>query len=66
MNLELKTKKKDDTGDLIYQIEMDSQTQRFNLWLQGGKGDKGKIVKEFETDMYTLLHLKWITSKDLL
>ena len=63
MNLELK---KNDTDDLIYQIEMDSQTWTFNLRLQGGEGDQGKIVREFGTDMYTLLHLKWITSKDLL
>ena len=63
MNLELK---KNDTDDLIYQIEMDSQTWTFNLWLQGGEGDQGKIVREFGTDMYTLLHLKWITNKNLL
>ena len=24
------------------------------------------LVKKFETDMYTLLYLKWITNKDLL
>ena len=24
------------------------------------------IIREFGTDMYTLLHLKWITNKDLL
>ena len=26
----------------------------------------GGIVREFGTDMYTLLYLKWITNKDLL
>ena len=34
-----------------------------NLWLLAG--DKG-IAREFGMDMYTLLYLKWITSKDLL
>ena len=24
-----------------------------------------KLVREFEMDMYTLLHLKWVTNKDL-
>ena len=30
-----------------------------------GDGEKG-IVRDFGTDMYTLLYLKWITIKDLL
>ena len=38
-----------------------------NLWLPGvGKGWREGIVKRFGVDMYTLLYLKWITSKDLL
>ena len=31
----------------------------------GGGGGEG-IVREIGIDMYTLLHLKWITNKDLL
>ena len=31
----------------------------YDCWRKG-------IVREFGTDMYTLLYLKWITSKDLL
>ena len=31
----------------------------------GGRMGKG-IVREFGTDMYTVLYLKWITNKDLL
>ena len=27
--------------------------------------DGGRIVREFEIDMYTQLYLKWITKKDL-
>ena len=34
------------------------------LWLQGSKVGK-RVVKEFGMDMYTLLHLKWISNKDL-
>ena len=38
-----------------------------NLWLSGvGRKAGGKTVKETGVDMYTLLHLKWMTSKDLL
>ena len=40
-----------------------------NLWSAGVEGRKrvgGRIVKRFGIDLYTLLHLKWITSKDLL
>ena len=31
-----------------------------------GEGWEEGIVREFEIDMYTLLHLKWITNKDRL
>ena len=32
-----------------------------------GRESRGEgIVREFETDMYTLLYLKWITNKALL
>ena len=31
-----------------------------------GEGWREGIFKEFGTDMYTLLYLKWITNKDLL
>ena len=55
--------KKNDTNELIYKTETDSQTQR-TCW-GGGEGGEG-IVREFVTDMYTLLYLKWITNKDLL
>ena len=32
---------------------------------QRGRGWGGGIVTEFGMDMYTLLYLKWATSKDL-
>ena len=31
-----------------------------------GEGWGERIAREFGTDMYTLLYLKWITNKDLL
>jgi len=31
-----------------------------------GKALEEETVREFGVDMYTLLHLKWITNKDLL
>ena len=35
--------------------------------LMGYRGwQRGKIVKDFEKVMYTLLYLKWITKKNLL
>ena len=30
------------------------------------RGRMGGILREFVTGIYTLLHLKWITNKDLL
>ena len=51
--------KKTDTNDLIYKTETDSQTQRMNLWLPGGKGGEGRGIDwEFGIDMYTQLYLK--------
>ena len=46
-----------------YKTERDSQ--RMNLWLPGEGWGEG-LDGEFGTDMYTLLYLKWIISKDLL
>ena len=57
--------KRNDTNELTYKIEIDSQTRRMNLWLPGEGCGEG-IVREFGIDMYTMLYLKWITSKDLL
>ena len=52
--------KKNDTNELIYKTETDSQ--RMNFWLPGPAGsggrDGGGIGWEFRTDMYTWLYLK--------
>ena len=48
--------KKSDTNELIYKTETDTQTQRMNLWLPGGRVGGGVGIDwEFEIDMYTLL-----------
>ena len=46
-------------------ITKQRQTHRLREWTYGGKEGRG-IVRDFGTDMYTLLYLKWITSKDLI
>ena len=43
-----------------------TQTWRMNLWLLVREGWEEGIVREFRMDIYTLLYLKWITTKDLL
>ena len=56
---------KNDANELIYKIEIDSQTQKTNLWLPKGKGEEG-INKEFGIKIYILLDTKQITNKGLL
>ena len=55
--------KRNDTNELIYKMERDSQTKRMNLWLPEGEEPGEGIVRGFRIDMYTLLYLKWITNK---
>ena len=57
--------KRNDTNELSYKTERDSQTSRTSLWLLG-KAWGEAIVRECGMGMYTLLYLKWITNKDLL
>ena len=33
---------KNDTNELVYKTETDSQIQKTNLWLPNGKGGRGK------------------------
>ena len=58
--------KRKDTSEFSYNTEADSQTYGMNLWLLRGEGQGKGIIREFGIDMYTLLYLKWITSKVLL
>ena len=55
-------KKDDDTNELMCKTGTDSQTLRMNLWLLG-EGQMKATVREFRSDMYTLIYLKWISSK---
>ena len=52
---------RNDTNELTYKTEKDSQTSKMNLGLSG----EG-TVRDFGKVMYTLLYLKQITNKDLL
>ena len=61
----MQTLKKNDTGEIIYKTETDSQTENELAVARGEKQGEG-IVREFEINMYTLLYLKWITNKILL
>ena len=48
---------KNDTNELIYKTEIDSQPQETNFWLPKGKG-WGGINEEFGSNIYTLLYLR--------
>ena len=55
---------KNDTNELIYKTEIQSQMQKTNLQLPGGKKG-GRIKWEIGIDMYTLLCIKQITNENL-
>ena len=42
------------------------QIHRVKSCQWGGEGWREGVVREFGIDIYTLLHFKWITNKDLL
>ena len=55
---------KNGTNELIYKREIQSQMQKTNVWLPGGRG--GGINWDTGIDIYTVLYIKQITNKDLL
>ena len=55
---------KNSTQELIWKTEIQSQVQKTNLWLPGGKW--GGINWEIWIDIYTELCIKQITNKELL
>ena len=61
----MQNRKTNDTNELIYKTETDSQMYRTNLKLSGGRVGR-KDSRECVIDVYTLLYLKWITNKDIL
>ena len=57
--------KENDTNELIYKTEIDSQTQKTNLWLPKRVVGGREINQEFGINIYTLLHIKEVNNKDL-
>ena len=66
--MESEKKKKNNTKELTYKTERDSQTENLMVVRGQGWGKDGEegIIREFGMDTYTLLYLKWITDEDLL
>ena len=62
--------KRNNTKELTYKTERDSQTEGTNLMFVrgqgGGKDGVEGTIREFGMETYTLLYLKWITDKGLL
>ena len=56
--------KRNDADELTCKTEIRKEIHRLRDGLYGCWGDG--IVRESGMDMYTLLYLKWISSKDLL
>ena len=57
--------KKHDINEFIYKTEIDSQTQKTNLWLPKVMG-VGGINQEFGINIYTLPFIKQVNNKDVL
>ena len=53
---------KNDANELVYKIEIDSQTQKTNLLLPKGKGEAG--INEFGIQIYIILDTKQIKKRD--
>ena len=49
---------KKNTNEPIYKTEMESQMQKTNLWLPGGKWGRREKNWEIGIDMYPLLNIK--------
>ena len=49
---------KNNTHESIYKTEIDSQTQKTNLWLSKGKASGGGINQEYGISRYKLLYIK--------
>ena len=54
------------TNETIYKTEIELQMQKPNLWFPRGKMLGRRINWETGIDIYTLLHVKQITNKNLL
>ena len=58
------TLKKNDTNELIYKTETDSQTQKTEVWLPKGIA-RGAKNQEFGINRYTLLYIKQVNNNEL-
>ena len=47
---------KDDTNELIYKRETDSQTQKTNLWIPKGKGEESDKLGIWEQHIHTAVY----------
>ena len=54
------------TNELIYKIEIASQTQKTFLWLPKGIDEALGINQELGINIYSLRYIKQVNSKDLL
>ena len=57
---------KNDTNELIYKKETDSQTSKTNLWLQKGMCIGGGMDWGFGIGICTLQYMEWMFNGDLL
>ena len=62
--------KKNGTDEPVCKAEIETQMQRTNIWTpreeSGGVGHSGGMNWEIGIDIYTLIHIKQITNKNLL
>ena len=49
---------KNDTNELIYKAEIDSQTQKTNLWLPKGKGERRDKLGIWKQQIQTTINNK--------
>ena len=48
------------TNELFYETEIESKTQRIDLWLPRGKGIKGGMDWDFGISRCKLLYIEWV------
>ena len=53
------------TNELFYETEIDSKTQRIDLWLPRGKGIKGGMDWDFGISRCKLLYIEWVNRAPL-
>ena len=64
-HLHLESKQNNDTNELIQETETDSNLKK-KLMVTKGEMLRGGINQEFEINIYTLVYIRQIISKDLI